>query len=233
MKFTEWCPELVAELAKPFPRNMHASKGSKGTFVSVHHYVARLNDLVGPQGWSMPAPSSYHAGNKLGLCVGVTILGVTKWNVGDEMEDHGEPDDDNVVRDFGSSSTNSWAQGFKRCCAYGFGLGLYLYDKVFTRTYLSGADRAGAAREREPERSGASDRKGSKALPPPSTPVDTLATAQQLNAIGILFDVHEIEYEEREQLVKEVNSGTMLYSRAADVIRKVQKYPKLPAEKSA
>lgn len=134
---TAWTPELVDALAEPFARELHQSKGKKGTFVSVHHYVRRLNDLVGPQGWSMEAPTTYHAGEKLGICVGITILGVTKWNVGDEMEDHGEPEEDGVVRDYGSSSTNSWAQAFKRCMAYGFGCGLYLYDKKYTQALLS------------------------------------------------------------------------------------------------
>lgn len=147
MKHTSWTPELVAALAEPFPIEWHQQKSKKGTFVSVHRYVNRLNELVGPDGWSMEAPVPYHSGAKLGLGVGVTILGVTKWNVGDEMEDHGEPIesvDPNTgevtekVVDFGSSSTNSWAQAFKRCCAYGFGLGLYLYDKDFTRQYLRG-----------------------------------------------------------------------------------------------
>jgi hypothetical protein len=143
---TSWTPELVAALAEPFPRELHTNKHNRGTFVSVRHYVARLNELVGPQGWSMDAPVAFHAGNKLCLGVGVTILGVTKWNVGDEQEDHGDPieyTDPNSgevkekVVDFGSSSTNSWAQAFKRCLAYGFGLGLYLYDKDFTKQYLA------------------------------------------------------------------------------------------------
>lgn len=144
-KYTEWCDELVRDLAEPFARELHAQKDRRGTFVSVRHYVNRLNALVGPQGWSMEAPISFHAGNKLGLAVGVTILGVTKWNVGDEMEDHGEPieyQDDRgetkeKVVDFGSSSTNSWAQSFKRCLAYGFDLGGYLYDKEWTKQYLA------------------------------------------------------------------------------------------------
>jgi hypothetical protein len=140
--FTEWCPELEKALAEPFPREQHTQKGNKGTFVSVHHYVARLNALVGVQGWSMPQPSAFHAGNKLTIALGITILGVTKWNVGDEMEDHGEPVVDGEtgrekVVDFGSSCTNAYAQAFKRCMAYGFRCGLYLYDKDWTRKYLA------------------------------------------------------------------------------------------------
>lgn len=136
-KYTEWSEELEKALAEPFAPELHMQKGGKGTFVSVHHYVSRLNALVGVHGWSMEPVVTFHAGNKLGIAVGVTILGVTKWNVGDEMEDHGEPDDDGKVRDFGSSCTNSWAQAFKRCLAYGFRMGLYLYDKEWTRKFLA------------------------------------------------------------------------------------------------
>lgn len=144
--FTEWCPELERALAEPFPRELHKNIGTKGTHVPVHHYVARLNSLVGVHGWSMPQPAAFHAGNKLTLTIGVTILGVTKWNVGDEMEDHGEPieyvDDNGQTRekvvDFGTAGTNAFAQGFKRCLAYGFRMGLYLYNKNWTKKYLAG-----------------------------------------------------------------------------------------------
>lgn len=147
MKHTEWTKELAADLAAPFPINQHTQKGGKGTFVSVRHYVQRLDELVGPHGWSMPQPATHHAGAKLGICVGVTILGVTKWNFGDEVEDHGDPIEftdrstgevKEKVVDFGTSYTNAWAQGFKRCLAYGFGMGRYMYDKDWTKQYLGG-----------------------------------------------------------------------------------------------
>lgn len=165
--FTEWGPELERALAEPFPHEVHSQKGGKGTFVSVHHYVARLNRLVGVHGWSMPTPVSFHAGNKLGLMVGVTILGVTKWNVGDEMEDHGEPvtytDDQGNERekvvDYGSSCTNSWAQAFKRCLAYGFRMGLYLYDKDWTKRHLAKGkgSSSGNSQPRQQQRAPAAD----------------------------------------------------------------------------
>lgn len=226
-KYTEWSDDLAKALAAPFPVGLHAQKDKKGTFVAVQHYVARLNALVGPHGWSMPAPVAYHAGSKLGLAVGVTVLGVTKWNVGDEMEDHGEPDEDGKTRDFGSSSTNSWAQAFKRCCAYGFGMGLYLYDKNWTRDYLRSGGEQRAEPRTEPVRTQA------PAKPKAEAASDTLATPQQLNAIGVLFDVHDIPFDERAQLVGEVNGGTMTYSRAKEIILHVQKLPKLPAEATA
>src|SRR5688500_11750173 len=219
-KFTEWCPERVEALAAPFPKELHAQKDRRGTFVSVHHYVARLNELVGPNGWSMPEPSTYHAGAKLGCAVGITILGVTKWNVGDEMEDHGEPveytDDQGKTRekvvDFGSSSTNSWAQAFKRCCAYGFGLGLYLYDKEFTKRYLS--ERPGANRSAEPERRPAGDQTAKGVVPPVQPQRQPkqgggLADDKQIKAIAVLYDVHDIPFDLREQVTAEVNSGSL------------------------
>lgn len=136
-RFTEWNEDLERALAEPFARELHEQKGGKGTFVSWEHYVRRLNELVGVAGWTIHAPLAFHAGNKLGLAVGVTILGVTRWDVGDEMEDHGEPDDDGKVRDYGSSCTNAFAQALKRACSK-FGLGLYMYDKDATKAWLAG-----------------------------------------------------------------------------------------------
>ena len=131
MRYTEWSPELEAALAEPFPKALHSSKsqgGSSITFVSWTHYAERLNEVVGAGGWWTGIPEPYQVGGKLMLSVPVTILGVTKVNVGDE-----EGDKDN----FGTASTNAFAQSFKRTCAM-FGLGLYLYDKDWTQQYLAG-----------------------------------------------------------------------------------------------
>lgn len=153
--FTEWCPALERALREPFPYEAHKQKDRKGTFVPYHHYVSRLNTLVGVSGWSMERVLPYHSGSKLGLAIGITILGVTRWNVGDEMEDHGEPVEytdqqtgeiKEKVVDFGSSSTNSWAQAFKRTCTL-FGLGQYLYDKDWTKKYLAKQNGNGAQQQ--------------------------------------------------------------------------------------
>lgn len=140
-RFTEWCPELEAALAEPFPREVIKVKEQGGTkieFVPWHHYVRRLNDLVGP-GWSMGEPviaktDPYEKwrkprGNEPGqmvtmpgrfvIAVPVTILGVTRVNVGDESEGKD---------DYGTPSTNALAQAFKRTLAL-FGMGLEFYDK--------------------------------------------------------------------------------------------------------
>lgn len=130
MRFTEWCPELETELARPFDKSWVKEKRQGGraiSFVHWHLYVHRLNELVGP-GWSMGDPILRDVGGKLVMGLPVTILGVTRINFGSEEAEHGEADDDGKVRDFGSAETNSFAQALKRTLAL-FGLGLYLYDK--------------------------------------------------------------------------------------------------------
>jgi hypothetical protein len=120
-QFEAWTPELEVALAAPFPPEAHKTKklgGNEITFVSVWDYVNRLNELVGVNGWGLDV-DTFDAGGKLIAACRLTILGVTKTNLGDEKE---EKDD------FGTAATNSWAQGFKRACSL-FGLGLYLYDK--------------------------------------------------------------------------------------------------------
>lgn len=120
-RYTSWCPELERDLAAPFPAEAVQTKKLKGNsidFVPWHLYVQRLNYLVGPA-WSMEPPIPMQAGGKLVLAVGLTILGVTRWNVGDEDADH---------EGFGSGSVNAFAQSYKRAAAM-FGMGLGMYDK--------------------------------------------------------------------------------------------------------
>lgn len=136
-RYTEWCDELEQALSEPFPRELIKVKeqgGAKIEFVSWHHYVRRLNDLVGP-GWSMGNPiiaktDPYEKWSKkqnamvtmpgrFVIAVPVTILGVTRVNVGDESEGKD---------DYGTPSTNALAQAFKRTLAL-FGMGLEFYDK--------------------------------------------------------------------------------------------------------
>lgn len=122
MRFTEWDEDLAAALAEPFPPEAHQTKsqgGSQITFVSVHHYKTRLNATVGPQGWECRVRLEDHTGKLVCVC-SLTILGVTKENVGDEDEEKDS---------YGTASTNSYSQSFKRT-ASDFGLGAYLYDKA-------------------------------------------------------------------------------------------------------
>jgi hypothetical protein len=126
---TEWGPELVAALAAPFPPEAHKSKRQGGqsiTFVDVHRYKDRLNRTVGPHGWSASVRLE-PVGGKLIASVALTVLGVTKENVGDEVEvpEVNERGNEKII---GSPATNSYAQAFKRA-ASDFGLGAYLYDE--------------------------------------------------------------------------------------------------------
>lgn len=139
-QFTEWSAELEAALAEPFPAALIKQKLVKSTrirFVEWHSYVARLNELVGP-GWSMGAPIVAETGGKFVLGIPLSIFGVTRVNFGDEQEEHGNPDEvvdketgevKMVNRDYGSATTNAFAQAFKRSAAmFGLGLGLYRKD---------------------------------------------------------------------------------------------------------
>lgn len=120
--YNEWDEDLAAALAEPFPANLHKTKrqgGTEITFVEWHRYADRLNATVGPNGWEVHL-RFHDVGGKLVTVAALTILGVTKENVGDEDEDK-----DN----YGTACTNSFAQAYKRAAAL-FGLGLYMYDKA-------------------------------------------------------------------------------------------------------
>lgn len=150
--FDRWCIELEDALAAEFPAACHETKKQgrqEITYVSVHVYAYRLNLLVGPQGWEQENPIWGTVGQKMAVGVPVSILGKRKVNFGSEMEDHGEPEerDDGqggtkkVTVHFGSAEVNAWAQAFKRTLAYGFGMGLYLYDKEGHARQMVAAER--------------------------------------------------------------------------------------------
>lgn len=130
-KYTEWCRELEEDLAAPFPpEELKAFKkgGKLFSFAPVWFYARRLNRLVGVGGWAAGMPVFHDAGGKLVQAVPITIFGVLRCNVGDEEDEHGGVDDEGKAQ-YGSASTNSWAQGFKRSMAL-FGVGLdqfYIY----------------------------------------------------------------------------------------------------------
>lgn len=129
MFFEEWNEDLIAALNEPFAPDTHKTKrqgGSEITFVDVHQYKERLNATVGPHGWSCTLRLE-PIGGKLIATVALTVLGVTKENVGDEVEvpEVNERGNEKII---GGPATNSYAQAFKRA-ASDFGLGAYLYDK--------------------------------------------------------------------------------------------------------
>lgn len=129
MFFETWDEDLIAALAEPFAPSDHKTKkqgGQEITFVDVHRYKERLNATVGPHGWSNTLRLE-PIGGKLIATVALTVLGVTKENVGDEVEvpELNERGNEKII---GGPATNSYAQAFKRA-ASDFGLGAYLYDK--------------------------------------------------------------------------------------------------------
>ncbi len=142
--FTTWDEGLVDALAEPFAPASHSTKrqgGSEITFVDVHEYKDRLNATVGPHGWSSAVRMEAHGG-KLIFVVARTILGVTKENVGDEVEEP-EVNERGNAKIIGSSCTNAYAQAFKRTCS-DFGLGAYLYDKERREAATRGAPKPAA-----------------------------------------------------------------------------------------
>lgn len=102
-------PRLV-EL-KPGATNQDKTRALAMPFVDMRAYFARLDRVVGPEGWSTEYTMS-----ERGLICRLTILGTTKSGVGDFPTD---PKDENPA-------TSAEAQAFKRACA-AFGLGRYLY----------------------------------------------------------------------------------------------------------
>lgn len=212
---TAWSPVLLEALAAPFPpeciqqkemRSKKAGTTSKIDFVAWHHYVRKLNTLVGP-GWSMGTPILHPIGSgedaKLVMGLPVTILGTTRVNFGSEDEDKD---------DFGDAATNAWAQSFKRTCAlFGMGLDMYLKPKPAQRNESHPTPRRVPAKT------------------PTEVPESTngKATHQQLNAIAKFFDTRSLTMEDREQITAETNSGTMTYGRAAEWIGKLDRLPRL------
>jgi hypothetical protein len=146
MYFDEWSPDLVTALEEPFAPGDHKDKrqgGSTITFVDVHKYKERLNATVGPHGWSSTLRLE-PIGGKLICTVALTVLGVTKENVGDEVEvpDRNEKGNEKIV---GGPATNSYAQAFKRA-ASDFGLGSYLYDEAKRNAAKKGGGQGAPAR---------------------------------------------------------------------------------------
>jgi len=220
-RYTEWSPELEAALAEPFPREVIKIKeqgGAKIEFVPWHHYVRRLNDLVGP-GWSMGDPTiaktdPYEKWNKklnqmvtmpgrFVIAVSVTILGVTRVNVGDESEGKD---------DYGTPSTNALAQAFKRTCAL-FGMGLEFYDKEARMRAM----RSGNAPT--PTQDNGADAKKQEGY---------YATDGQKSRIKSLLNERDVDVERRQKIERALSNG-FTSQEAAKTIVWLEKRPALAA----
>ena len=103
-------PVHLVEL-KPGSLNQEKTRALALAYVDMRAYQARLDEVVGPDGWSV----GYRTlGDRAVICR-LTILGVSREDVGEA-----DPEDTNAW-------TSAVAQSFKRACA-SFGLGRYLYS---------------------------------------------------------------------------------------------------------
>ena len=111
--------EAAAALTAPFALDQVAIKPGATTmdktralalpYVDLRTYQDRLDAVVGPEGWSVEyRPTSN------GLICRLTILGVSKEDIGEASGDGDNP------------ATEALAQAFKRACT-AFGLGRFLY----------------------------------------------------------------------------------------------------------
>jgi hypothetical protein len=196
-----WSSAVAEALAQPFAPEDHKTKrqgGQQITFVDVHRYKERLNAVVGPHGWESAVRFDV-VGGKLIATVRLTVLGVTKENVGDEVEvpELNERGNEKII---GSPATNSYAQAFKRACS-DFGLGDYLYDE----------------KKRDAAKRGAP----SEPAPAPRQKAD-MATGGQIELLTKMMQSHVFTDAERKKVATLVAKGITKLD-AIDHIDRVQK----------
>ena len=124
IRYDKWGPELEKALAQPFEpvlvgwKPQWVSKERDGgiavPYVDPRHYYNRLDDLVGPEGWS----AEPEIVNATTIIMRVTILGVSRYGIGEKAAN-----DQNTL-------AAAEAQAFKRACAHGFNFGRYLYTHM-------------------------------------------------------------------------------------------------------
>lgn len=202
--YEEWRESLTLALAEPFAPEDHKTKrqgGSDITFVDVHRYKERLTSLVGPHGWSATVRFDV-VGGKLIATVALTVLGVTKENVGDEVEvpELNERGNEKII---GSPATNSYSQAFKRACA-DFGLGAYLYDEA----------KRNAATGGQPPRRSSNGGGAPKAGPGP-------ATQKQIGLIETLLKSEVFTEDERDGYARKIAAG-ITKAQASEYIDRIQ-----------
>jgi hypothetical protein len=104
-------PEVV-EL-KPGAISEEKKRALALAYVDARHYQARLDAVVGSDGWQV----TYRPWGERAVICGLSILGVTREDVGEAEK--GDP----------NQATSAAMQAFKRACA-AFGLGRYLYTDL-------------------------------------------------------------------------------------------------------
>lgn len=117
--------DLIADLTAPFPSDQIELKPGALTqsrdralamaYADSRVYQDRLDQVVGPADWQVAFALASD-----GVVCTLSILGVSKADVGDFPLDHPEHANENRV-------TSAAAQAFKRACAQ-FGLGRFLYS---------------------------------------------------------------------------------------------------------
>lgn len=117
--------DYIGDLTAPFPSDQidlkpgaltrNKDRAMAMAYADSRVYQDRLDHVVGPAGWSV----TYQV-TPDGIVCTLTILDVTKADVGDFPADYGDKANENRV-------TTAAAQAFKRACA-AFGIGRYLYN---------------------------------------------------------------------------------------------------------
>lgn len=104
---------------KPRSLNQEKTRALALAYVDMRAYQARLDEVVGPDGWSVRYRT---LGDRAVICR-LTVLGISREDVGEaDPEACPGPRSGNV-----NAWTSAVAQSFKRACA-SFGLGRYLYS---------------------------------------------------------------------------------------------------------
>jgi hypothetical protein len=98
---------------KPGATSEGTGKALALAYVDARHYQQRLDDVAGPENWSV----EYRPVSERAVLCRLTILGVVREDVGEEAA--GDP----------NQTTSAAMQSFKRACA-AFGLGRYLYTDL-------------------------------------------------------------------------------------------------------
>ncbi|HJZ45862.1 MAG TPA: Rad52/Rad22 family DNA repair protein [Roseiflexaceae bacterium] len=105
-------PPEVVEL-KPGAISEEKKRALALAYVDARHYQARLDAVVGSDGWQV----AYRPWGDRAVICALTVLGVTREDVGEAEK--GDP----------NQATSAAMQAFKRACA-AFGLGRYLYTDL-------------------------------------------------------------------------------------------------------
>lgn len=217
--YDAWSEALEKELSDPFPEDwvqVKTLKGNRISFVPWHRYAERLNELVGPQGWAIPEPRMQTLGSRTVLFVGLTVHGVTKWDVGEEHHEVTDKQTGEVeeFNGYGGPVLNAYAQALKRSAAK-FGMGLYLYNKS-----------APKGRSNPPRQQPRREPRQPKPKPAQKPQGDGKMTTAQAEAIERLLKVHDAPSDLHTLITTTLAQGDPTFDAAAQFITDIQKHPK-------